>query len=71
MSLVEFGDGTRHLRVASGWRAAATGVGPPRPVRRAQHGDSGVWVTERGGRTPPRRQDPPVARAVAEFHETH
>jgi len=53
----------RSGRVAAGAGVRSSGVGPPKPVRRPQGGDSGEWVTQLE-RTPAPADGPrPVSRS--------
>ena len=51
-------------RVASGVGVRSGGVGPPKPVRRPQAGDSGEWATQLERTPAPGDRTRPAARAV-------
>jgi len=51
-------------RVASGAGVRSGGVGPPRPVRRPQGGNSGEWVTQLERTPAPDDRPRPASRSV-------
>ena len=55
----------RSGRVAAGAGERSGGVGPPRPVRRPQGGESGEWVTQLEHTPAPDDRPRPASRSEA------